>query len=198
MSNVEEKVERLESLLGHFIVNTDVALRRLEASLEAFKDEMRAFKDEMRVFKDEMNKRWSDLANKMGTLVEDIFIPSFEIILKRYFNVIPKRVSSRVKLRDSDREIELDIVGFTEEEVFIVEVKSSPDRAGYVDEFIEKLKILPEFMPEVKDYKVIPIYAGLAMSDKTIKYLTENNIYAMVVKGDVLEIVNFESLKGNK
>ena len=31
---------KLESLLGQFIVNTDVALRRLEASLEAFKEEM--------------------------------------------------------------------------------------------------------------------------------------------------------------
>ena len=34
MSKVEERVERLESLLGQFIVNTDVALRRLETSLE--------------------------------------------------------------------------------------------------------------------------------------------------------------------
>ncbi|MGC8890919.1 MAG: hypothetical protein ACP5PC_09580, partial [bacterium] len=83
-------------------------------------------------------------------------------------------------------------------EVFIVEVKSSPDRAGYVDDFIEKLKILPEFMPEIKDYKVIPIYAGLTMSDKTVEYLTKNNIYAMIVKGDILEIVNFEDLKDNE
>ncbi|MGB9681966.1 MAG: hypothetical protein ACPL1I_03150 [bacterium] len=180
-----------------------------------FKKEMREFKDEMQAFKDEVNedrkrlikqweeerremyKRWGELANKMGTLVEDIFFPSFEIMLKRYFNVIPKRVSSRMKLRDKDREIELDIVGFTEKEVFIVEVKSSPDRAGYVDDFIEKLKVLPDFMPEIKDYKVIPIYAGLTMSDKTIEYLTKNNIYAMVVKGDILEIVNFEDLKDN-
>jgi predicted nucleic acid-binding Zn-ribbon protein len=106
MSKVEERVERLESLLGQFIVNTDVALRRLEASLEAFKDEMRvfkdemgafknemkAFKDEMRAFKDEvnedrkrMNKMWGELANKMGTLVEDIVAPNIAGIAERYF-----------------------------------------------------------------------------------------------------------------
>jgi hypothetical protein len=131
----------------------------------------------------------------MGTLVEDIFIPSFDIMLKRYFDVTPKRISSRTKLRNENREIELDIVGFTEDKVFIVEVKSSPDRQGYVDDFIEKLKILPEFLPEIKDYEVIPIYAGLTMSEGAIEYLTKNNIYALIVKGDILEIANFEKVR---
>ena len=106
---------------------------------------MLEFKDEMREFKREMNKRWGELANKMGTLVEDIFIPSFDIMLKRYFGVKPKRISSRMKLRNKNREIELDIVGFTEDKVFIVEVKSSPDRAGYIDDFIEKLRVYLSF-----------------------------------------------------
>ncbi|MBC7320940.1 hypothetical protein H5T89_09870, partial [bacterium] len=106
MARVEEKVERLESLFGQFLINTDVNLRRLETSLEAFKDEMRAFKDEMRAFKDEMkdfkdemrafkdkinedrrrmNKQWGELANKMGTLVEDIVAPNIGGVAKRYF-----------------------------------------------------------------------------------------------------------------
>jgi hypothetical protein len=160
-----------------------------------FKDEMRAFKDEMRAFKDVMNKRWGELANKMGTLVEDIFIPSFDIMLKRYFGVTPKRISSRMKLRNENREIELDIVGFTEDKVFIVEVKSSPDRQGYIDDFIEKLRVLPEFLPEIKSYEVVPIYAGLTMSESTIESLTKNNIYALIVRGDILEIVNFDKVK---
>ena len=160
-----------------------------------FKDEMRAFKDEMREFKDGMNKRWGELANKMGTLVEDIFIPSFDIMLKRYFGVTPKRTGSRMKLRNENREIELDIVGFTEDKVFIVEVKSSPDRQGYVEEFIEKLRVLPEFLPEIESYEAVPIYAGLSMSENTIEYLTKNNIYALIVKGDILEIANFDKVK---
>ena len=99
-------------------------MREFKDEMRAFKDEMKAFKDEMREFKDVMNKRWGDLANKMGTLVEDIFIPSFDIMLKRYFGVMPKRISSRMKLRNENREMELDIVGFTEDKVFIVEVRA--------------------------------------------------------------------------
>ena len=83
MRTLEHKVESLESLLGQFIVNTDIALRRLESEMQKFReeaekdrkafeerlqryieesernrkvfqDEMRAFQDEMRAFKDEM------------------------------------------------------------------------------------------------------------------------------------------------
>ena len=184
METVAQRVDRLEQVMIELAEQSKIT-----------QQEVACLSMEMRAFKDEMNKRWGELANKMGTLVEDIFIPSFDIILKRYFGVTPKRIFSRMKLRNENREIELDIVGFTEDKVFIVEVKSSPDRSGYVDDFIEKLKILPEFLPEVKAYRVIPIYAGLTMSDSTIEYLTKNNIYALIVRGDLLEIANFDKIR---
>ena len=174
METVAQRVDRLEQVMIELAEQSKITQRevaRLSIEMLEFKDEMRAFKDEMREFKDVMNKRWGDLANKMGTLVEDIFIPSFDIMLKRYFGVTPKRTSSRMKLRNENREIELDIIGFTEDRAFIVEVKSSPDRQGYIDDFIEKLKVLPEFLPEIESYEVVPIYAGLTMSESTIEYL---------------------------
>ena len=87
---VEEKFEYLESVLGQFIVTTSTSLTRLEKNISAlsvemrdFKNEMRGFKNEMQSFKDQsiadrksMNKKWGDLANKMGTVVEDIVIPA--------------------------------------------------------------------------------------------------------------------------
>jgi len=198
METVAQRVDRLEQVMIELAEQSKITQRevaRLSTEMLEFKEEMRAFKEEMREFKDVMNKRWGDLANKMGTLVEDIFIPSFDIMLKRYFGVTPKRTSSRMKLRNENREIELDIVGFTEDRAFIVEVKSSPDRQGYIDDFIEKLRVLPEFLPEIKSYEVVPIYAGLTMSESTIEYLTKNNIYALIVKGDILEIANFDKVK---
>ena len=208
METVAQRVDRLEQVMIELAEQSKITQREVarlstemlefKDEMRAFKEEMRAFKDEMRAFKDVMNKRWGELANKMGTLVEDIFIPSFDIMLKRYFGVTPKRISSRMKLRNENREIELDIVGFTEDKVFIVEVKSSPDRQGYIDDFIEKLRVLPEFLPEVKSYEVVPIYAGLTMSESTIESLTKNNIYALIVRGDILEIVNFDKVKRTK
>ncbi|RMD52178.1 MAG: hypothetical protein D6828_06165 [Nitrospirae bacterium] len=46
MSIIEERVDTLESILGQFIVHTDVALRRLEREMKEFKDEMRLFREE--------------------------------------------------------------------------------------------------------------------------------------------------------
>ncbi|MGC8890574.1 MAG: hypothetical protein ACP5PC_07750 [bacterium] len=166
-------------------------------ALKSLKGEVTRMSKQWEEERREMNKRWVELANKMGTLVEDIFFPSFEIVLKKYFNVTPRLLTHTAKFRKDGKNLEIDILAYTEKEVFIVEVKSSPDRKNYIEEFIEKLKILPEFMPEINNSKVVPIYAGLSMEESTVELLTEKGIYAMVVKGDILEIVNFESLKDN-
>jgi len=214
METVAQRVDRLEQVMIELAEQSKITQRELarlssemaefkdemqafKDEMRAFKDEMRAFKDEMRTFKDEMNKRWGELANKMGTLVEDIFFPSFEIVLKKYFNVTPRLLTHTVKFRKNGKNLEIDILAYTEKGVFIVEVKSSPNKKNYIEEFIEKLKVLPEFMPDINNCKIVPIYTGLSMDESTVEALTEKGIYAMVVKGDILEIVNFESLKGN-
>jgi hypothetical protein len=179
LKNLSKKVDRLEQVmieLAEQSKKTSEELARL--SIEMFK------------FKDEMNKRWGDLANKMGTLVEDIFAPSLDLAIEKYFKVKLKDIIQRRIIRKEDKEIEIDLLAYSEDKAFVVEVKSSPDRLGYVDNFIEKLRELPEILPELKRYKIVPIYAGLNMRESTIKYLTKNKIYAMVVKEDILKIVN--------
>ena len=76
MKTLENRVESLESLLGQFIVNNDIALRRLENKIDRYIEEAerdrkaaeerlqkhieeaqkdrKAFQDEMKAFKDEM------------------------------------------------------------------------------------------------------------------------------------------------
>ncbi|MFN3740995.1 MAG: hypothetical protein ACK4TF_10075, partial [Thermodesulfovibrionales bacterium] len=113
MPDLEERVESLETLLGRFILHTDMSLKRTDMSLNrlskevdrvsnkvdklsdemrAFKDEMRAFKDEMLAFKEEarqerieMNKRWGEITNKLGTFAEDMVAPNIKGIAKKYF-----------------------------------------------------------------------------------------------------------------
>lgn len=40
MPSVTDRLDSLESILGQFIVHTDVSLRRLENEMRKFKDEM--------------------------------------------------------------------------------------------------------------------------------------------------------------
>mgnify|MGYP000163889520 CR=1 FL=1 len=215
MPTVEERVDTLESLLGQFIVHTDTALRRLEREMREFKDEMREFKDEMREFKDEMgefkdrtekmlsaqNKRWGEIANKMGTVVEDIVAPNIPRIAREHFGC--KEIdffAVRVEKRDKKRSItrEFDVIAVCDKKVILNETKSTA-RQSYLDEFVEFVKAgeFFSYFPEYKGMKLIPVFSSLYLSDSVVTYLSKNKIYAMAMKGDTMDILN-PQLKSQK
>jgi len=199
MPVLEERVDTLESILAQFIAHTD----RLENEMRDFKNEMSDFKEwskknieSLNKSTESMNKQWGNLANKLGTLVEDIFIPSIDIAIEKYFGCSPD-VIERKKVRKEGKIIEIDILALCEEKkkAFIVEVKSSPDHLWSIEDFLRLVEVVPNYLPEIKGYELIKIYAGLSMKNETINRLTNLGIYAMVVKGDVLSISNFEDLR---
>lgn len=222
----QQQIAETNARIEGYIQSTQQQIDRLSIEMKAFKDEMRDFKDEMRDFKDEMkdfkdemkdfkdemldfkewskrniedlNLQWGNLANKMGTLVEDIFSPSIDQAIQKHFRVQCDIIDTNKLIRKGKESLELDILALSREtkQAFIVEVKSSPDRIEYIDKFIEKLKRVPQFLPELEDYTLIGIYAGLNMNEETVNILTQKKLYAMIVKGDILEIVNFDKVKG--
>lgn len=68
MPTIHDRVDTLEEVLRQFIINTN----RFEEEMRAFKDEMRTFKDNVEKDIKRINKQRGELANKMGTIVEDI------------------------------------------------------------------------------------------------------------------------------
>ncbi len=84
MAAVVEPVDRLEVALESFVRNVGIefnkvynAQMRMEQEFKEFKGEMRTFRDkvgqdieESRRERREMNRKWGDLANRLGTLVE--------------------------------------------------------------------------------------------------------------------------------
>lgn len=134
----------------------------------------------------------------MGTLVEDIFAPSIDIVLKKtfdydYIKIMP---NMRKRKREEGREIEIDIlVETTTKQVVIIEVKSNPNRQDNIDLFKKKLNDFLDFFPEYDGYEIIPIYAALNIHKSTIDSLTKHKIYAMVMRGDMLEVVNLKQVK---
>jgi hypothetical protein len=72
----EDRVDRLEALLGQFVTQMAVINKAAEERLARFKPEMREFKDEMRFSKREMDEKWGALANKLGTIIGDILAPT--------------------------------------------------------------------------------------------------------------------------
>ncbi len=118
--------------------------------MKEFKNEMKEFKNEMSTFKNEMekevkrmNKQWGELANKMGTVVEDIVAPAISPVVKKYFNCDPEEIAIRVKRKKNGLKDEFDAICVCKNRVFLFEVKSTP-RPEYIFEFKDK-KNLKDF-----------------------------------------------------
>jgi hypothetical protein len=195
MSTIEDKVERLDSILGQFIVHTDVALRRLENDTKAFKDEMKAFRDEMREDRKEMNRQWAALAKKMGTLDEDLIAPATRPVIKKYFGCEPTTRAIRILRRINGEDFEVDVLAVCEDKVFMIEVRSTP-KVEYVDEILMKASQFKKFFPEYENKELMPIFGSIVFPENVIKYASKKGVYLMAYREwEYMDIVNFDEVK---
>lgn len=200
----------------------EARIARLEEEMRAFKDEMRAFKDEMRVFKDKMlmfedemrtfkdqmlearkdlNKRWGDLANKMGTIVEDIFAPNLRRIARDHFKFSQityfalRCERARVDRVTIKREFDAVVAG--PEAVVLGEARSTP-RSEDPDNFAAKGGEFFEFFPELSGRRLILVFGSWSIPENLIAELTARSIYAMQMGDETMELVNAAQLENNK
>ena len=88
MATVPERVDGLDQALQDFVTSVGIEFNKLynaqmrnEAELRAFKDDMSQLKDVWRQQNREMNRKWDDMANKLGTIVEDLVAQSLARII---------------------------------------------------------------------------------------------------------------------
>lgn len=220
---VKERVSTLEAVLGEFIVQTNKSLRRMEEDTKTLKEEMRGFKDEMAEFREEMrldrehrdeemsrfkeemrqdrkdlNKKWGELANRLGTVAEDISAPNMKTIALQYFecdeiDTFSLQVSRRN--RNNRKQIqEFDVVLTCKEYLFINETKLSP-KIEHAQQFSDKLLQVFEYLPEHEGKTVVPVFSSLNIPDKVVDELTKHSIYAMSMGGETMELLNYEALQ---
>jgi len=222
MNETAEKLTYLEETLAQVAyvqLKTEQSLQRLSSEMRDFKDEMRDFKNEMRDFKDEMrdfknemgnykewskaqiitmNRQWGDLANKMGTLVEDIVAPNIPKIAKIYFgcddlDYFAVRVKKRSQ-KDRGQKREFDVIAAGGGIFVLNETKSSPEIRD-VDKFAAFVNSgdLFDFFPEYEGARICPVFASLYMDDSLVSYLTRKGIYGLALKDDTMDIINWDA-----
>ncbi|MBM4137846.1 MAG: hypothetical protein FJ241_13615 [Nitrospira sp.] len=188
MQTVEERVDRLEALMGQFIVQVNTALLRFEKGIEELKDETR--KETKRI-----NKQWGDIARKMGTIVEDLIAPALGPVLSKYFGCGTKMEGQRMRKRLKGEEYEVDAIALCDDKVFMIEVRSTP-KVEYVDEIVDKSKRFFEFFPEYRTRDLIIIFGGVSFADNVIQYATKNRVYVMAYRErEYMDILNFDEIK---
>jgi len=209
MTQVEERVDRLEQTLQSFITSVGIEFNkaynlhmRLEGEFTAFKNEMGGFKDEMRAFKDEsrqinreMNMQWGAMAKKMGTMTEDLVAPSIPCIVREEFGLELESFGIRQRRRLPDgRTKEYDAVGAAGDLVFVDSTKSTLD-ASDVKDFIEDILVFRDFFPEYREKKLIGILATLRVEENVLKHAEKQGLLVLAVGDQLLEVKNTPGFK---
>jgi hypothetical protein len=162
--------------------------------------EMREFKEEMRLFRDQLNKKWGELSNKLGTMVEDLVAPSVPRILREtvgcpddQLEVMHVRTVKRSPL-DRGRVQEFDVVAACGEYALINETKSSlsPEK---ISEFVALLGCVREFFPEFADKKVIGAIGSLYVDASLVACGERAGLIVLGFGDDVMQVLNSEGFK---
>ena len=180
-------------------------MKDFKDEMKDFKDEMKDFKDEMKDFKDEiigfkdetrqanreMNRRWGELANKMGTLVEDLVAPSLQRIVRELLGQDVADLSVRRKRRLADgRTWEFDAIAVTTGEMVGLNSTKSTLRSADVDHFAKEVAAFREFFPEYAAFPVVGILASLAVEESVLNYAERQGLVVLGVGDQLMEIKN--------
>ncbi|MEJ5338411.1 MAG: hypothetical protein ACK42C_08540 [Aquificaceae bacterium] len=212
MERVEERVDRLERKFEWFIeemadfkkwvmrysADTDRKIEEYRADTDRKIAEYRAETDRrIEENRRENNKRWGEIANKLGTVVEDIVFPALRPVIRKYFNCEPEKTALRLEYTDRKRGIyeEFDAIAVCQDRVFLLEVKSTP-REKHIEEFKEKARRFLQYFPEYADKRLTLIMGSLNLNEDFVKLLSKAGIYAMAYREwEYMDILNFEEVQ---
>jgi len=183
-ATVEERVTDLQGLMAELLRTVD----RVDLQVEQTSREMREFKSEM-------NKRWGELANKMGTLAEDLVAPGIPRILRLVIgcpdgqmDVMAVRVRRRHPI-DRGRTREFDVVAVCGEYVLINETRSSL-HAKDADEFVQVLSEVRDFFPEYAEKKIIGALASLYVDESMVRYAQKQGLLVLGMSEEMMDLLN--------
>lgn len=154
-------------------------------------NEIKEFKDETRQANREMNRQWGELANRRGTLVEDLMAPSLPRIVQEMLGQEVADLSVRRKRRLQDgRTWEFDgIVVTAGGQVGLNSTKSTLHSVD-VDHFAKEVAAFREFFPEYANYPVVGILASLSVEESVLNYAERCGLVVLGIGDELMEIKN--------
>ncbi len=202
---VKKRVSHLERLMAQLIRTVDRVDQqierterdgqRMQRTVERLSDEMRDFKDDMLDFKTEGRKQWGELANKMGTMAEDLVAPSIERILHEVVGCDKGQVeyvAVRVKRRhpETKHHQEFDVVAVCGDYLLVNETKSLL-RAEAMKAFAtERLPHVREYFPEFAEKKIIGAVASLYVDESLVRRGERLGLVVLGFGEDVMDVLN--------
>ena len=170
---------------------------RTEMSLARLSEEMLAFKDENRRERQRMNKQWGDLANRLGTLVEDIVAPNLPRVAAELFSCpVADLFGVRVVRRFGGETREYDALLVCPEVVLVNETKSRLTDA-HVEGILERLAEIPDVFPEYADRRAVGVLASLYPDASVVRRATRRGVLVMGMGDETMHVLNPEALQAD-
>jgi len=183
-------MDRLETVLTSFIRHSDETIAEIRQDIA-----------EMRQWRVQSQKQWGEIAQKLGSFVEDIVAPNIPRLGRDAFHLGPPEdelfSGPRLRLRhpqESSRMREFDYVYAAKKGWVVVESKNDP-KLKDVDEFRELLTEVKDYFPQYAALPLYPVFASLYLPDHVVKYCTRHGIYALGMGAETMQILNLDEVR---
>ncbi len=214
MAALAQETTRLSREMREFKEETRANWARRDAELEAYRQEWRAeferqqqawraeferqrekSEAETQAMRREFNKQQGEIANKLGTLAEDLVAPSLPRILTEV-TPCPSRdeVSMAVRVlrphpTERGRSQEYDVIVSCRQYALFNETKSRL-RPGDVDRLIERLAEARAYFPEYAGLKIIGALASLYVDPSLVQYANRQGVLVLATGDELMEVLN--------
>ena len=190
MNTVEQRVDSLDAKFAEFTEWVRRHSEEMDRDYEEMKREAR-----------QHTLEWAQLAERFGRFAEDIVAPNIPRIARESFGITqPEFSAQRVEARhadDASRFREFDLVHAGQGKVIVVETKATA-RLKHLDLFAELVAELDDYLPQFKNYSVIPIFASMSLSPEFTRRLTRLRIYGMALGERTMELVNLAEVTARR
>jgi hypothetical protein len=145
--------------------------RVMAAEIRAFVEERRESDRQRQRTLDQMDRQWGELANKMGTLVEDIVAPGLGTVFQTVFGLerldaYGQRVRRTHRI-DPGRQREFDYIASAGDLVLVNETKSTV-RPDDIPAFVAVLREARDYLPEADGRAIVGALAGFSVEPSLV------------------------------
>ena len=186
---LDERMERLETVLTSFIRHSDEVISEIRQDIA-----------EMRQWRVQSQKQWGEIAQRIGSFVEDIIAPNIPRLGRQDFGLGSPEdevfSAPRLRLRhpkDPSKTREFDYVYVAKSGWIIVESKTDP-KLKDVDDFREILAEANEYFPQNSSLPFYAVFASLYVPDHVVQYCTRHGIYALGMGPETMQLLNSSQL----
>ncbi|MFQ5617318.1 MAG: hypothetical protein ACE5GO_12770, partial [Anaerolineales bacterium] len=143
-------------------------------------------------------RQLGDIANRQGTLVEDIITPSIRRLAQDdlgcgELEFFSGRIEKRHAVTGKFREFDALYVG--DKAVLLNESKTTA-RPEYAKKFVEFLQegAFFQYFPEYSGRPIVPVFSSLYIPENVLKYLTRHKVYAVGMGDETMAVLNREQI----